>query len=683
MDSRPGKTGGRRPRPGVWAVVAMAMFAALGEGRADEPVTPAPTRGGVILDDPRALEGYTLIFPIRSTRTYLVDMRGHVARTWESRYGPGQEAYLLEDGHLLRPARMADGEAIFAGAGGGGRIQEFDAAGKIVWNFKFHNERQVQHHAITRMPNGHVMMIVWERKTPEESIAAGVNPEYAGQTDILVDSLVEVEPAGKTGGKVVWEWHLWDHLVQDHDRARANYGDVAAHPERIDANFERDAIHAALRTMAAAAPAGDDTAGKAAAKRGETRANDATFDRLKTIGYVGAGKPGSRKFQGFFPDWNHINSVSYNAKLDQLLISSRQFSEIYVIDHGTTTAEAAGHTGGRRGKGGDILYRWGNPRAYRAGTEADQRLFHQHDAQWIADGLPGAGHILVYNNGDGRPDGSNYSSVDEIVPPTADGRYERPPGKPFGPDRPSWTFTATNREDLFSPITCGAQRLPNGNTLLANGFLGSIWEVTPTKDVVWKYVVPFDMKPGTEIRPGGAGYPDAPSSPAGPKRPLQAFPAAVGMWLDLKPAQIKAFGDAEKQIGSVMNAMLTPEQRDRLKELENPRAQVAFRLEPEPAEILTPEVIARLGLTPEQKRRVDELRKGAYATIGSTLSSGQMRRFRTIVATRRSFAVGPDGPVGNAIFRAYRYPRGYLGLSRLVLQPGPTIDELATPKKPR
>jgi hypothetical protein len=82
-----------------------------------------------------------------------------------------------------------------------------------------------------------------------------------------------------------------------------------------------------------------------------------------------------------------VNSVSYNAKLDQILISVRSFNEFWIIDHSVTTKEAAGHTGGRSGKGGDLLYRWGNPSAYRAGKTSDQKLFAQHDAHWIPEGL--------------------------------------------------------------------------------------------------------------------------------------------------------------------------------------------------------------------------------------------------------------------------------------------------------
>src|SRR5262249_1102264 len=134
----------------------------------------------------------------------------------------------------------------------------------------------------------------------------------------------------------------------------------------------------------------------------------------------------------------HFNAVAYNADLDQIAVSVFRFSEFWIIDHSTTTAEAAGHQGGKSGKGGDLLYRWGNPRAYRAGTKADRKLFNQHNVHWIPKGLPGAGHVLLFNNGEDRPDGS-YSSVDELVPPTDSlGHYPLQPGKPCGPDRPLW-----------------------------------------------------------------------------------------------------------------------------------------------------------------------------------------------------------------------------------------------------
>src|SRR5205823_7110527 len=161
------------------------------------------------------------------------------------------------------------------------------------------------------------------------------------------------KPTGKTTGEVVWEWLIWDHLIQDHDSSKANYGDVAKHPERIDLNFGE----------------GEGLAPLFAQKDG--------LDKLRSIGYV-RSPPGRN--QPYNPGWTHLNSVAYNPELDQIVLSALGFSEVWIIDHSTTTAEAAGHSGGRRGKGGGLLYRWGNPRAYRAGSNTDQQLFGQHAA---------------------------------------------------------------------------------------------------------------------------------------------------------------------------------------------------------------------------------------------------------------------------------------------------------------
>ena len=144
----------------------------------------------------------------------------------------------------------------------------------------------------------------------------------------------------------------------------------AAHPGRIDVNYGL----------------------------GFTAANPKELERLKGLGYVG----GTRSIS---EDWNHTNSVAYNAALDQIMLSVHSFHEIWVIDHSTTTAEAAGSTGGKRGKGGDLLYRWGNPVVYHAGKVSDQQLFGQHHAHWIPPGRPGAGNLLVFNNGSRRPGG--------------------------------------------------------------------------------------------------------------------------------------------------------------------------------------------------------------------------------------------------------------------------------------
>ncbi len=201
-----------------------------------EPSKPAPAKVGLLLNDSRAFQGYTLIAPMFSKTTYLIDMQGKVVRTWESDYTPGVSAYLLENGHLLRPGAQQPAPSGF-GPGAGGRVQEFDGDGQLLWDFQYVNEKRLPHHDVTRLPNGNVLMIVWEKKTKEEAIAAGRRPDLVGNAGLHPDYLIEVKPTGKTTGEIVWEWHLWDHLVQDHDRSKPNFGNVSDHPELVDLNF--------------------------------------------------------------------------------------------------------------------------------------------------------------------------------------------------------------------------------------------------------------------------------------------------------------------------------------------------------------------------------------------------------------------------------------------------------------
>jgi hypothetical protein len=247
---------------------------------------------------------------------------------------------------------------------------------------------------------------------------------------MLPDYIVEVQPTYPSGGNIVWEWHVWDHLIQDYDSTKSNYGVVVNHPELIDAD-------------------GD-----------------------------------GRQLPCF---WNHMNSIHYNPRWDQIVVSVRGNSEVWVIDHSTTTAQAAGHTGGRYGKGGDLLYRWGNPACYKMGNASNQKLFEQHDAEWIDSTCPGAGNMMAFNNGVNR----NYSSIDQWVPPIDSmGNFLRTPGTAFGPTSLTWTYTATPPSSMYSWAISGAQRLPNGNTLICDGIHGIFVEVTSSGQTAWRYVNP-------------------------------------------------------------------------------------------------------------------------------------------------------------------------------------------------
>jgi hypothetical protein len=371
-------------------------------------------------------EGQILYSPMWATTTYLRHADGSLNRSWASSYFPGVAVWWLGDGTILRTIRTGSG----GGAGGsGGGVQKVEWDGTIVWDFRYNTNGVLTHHDVKSLPNGNVLLIAWETKTRAEAIAAGRNPSYVSNQGFKPDHIIEVQPTGPTSGTIVWVWHTWDHLIQDYDSSKANYGVVGDHPELIDVNYQTST---------------------------ET-------------------------------DWMHTNSIDYNQEFDQILISIHNFNEIWVIDHSTTTEEAAGHTGGNSGKGGDLLYRWGNPMTYDAGTTSDRKLFNQHDTSWIDKGCPGEGDILIFNNGANRP-GSHYSTVDEITPPVNEnGEYYLQPGSAYGPTAQTWIYTANPPTSFYAYHISGAWRLPSGNTLITNGETGLIFEVTPEGATVWQY----------------------------------------------------------------------------------------------------------------------------------------------------------------------------------------------------
>ena len=189
---------------------------------------PDDDRKGLVTATDDAFAGYTLFAPMRSGDTYLVDMNGNVVHTWSDTYPPGQSVYLLDNGHLLRTAHERTVET-FNGGGLGGRIREFDWDGKLVWDFDYSTKNKCQHHDIEPLPNGNVLILAWERKTREQALIAGRDPQLA-DGDLWPDHIVEVKPTGRRTGDIVWEWHVWDHLVQDRDPNKNNYGKIADHP---------------------------------------------------------------------------------------------------------------------------------------------------------------------------------------------------------------------------------------------------------------------------------------------------------------------------------------------------------------------------------------------------------------------------------------------------------------------
>ena len=318
-----------------------------------------------------------------------------------------------------------------------GGNREIDPEGNVVWEYSYS-----QHHDLLKLPNGNVLILSSVRSS-REAVALGANPDNISCPFLGGPAVVEIRPTGPDGGEVVWRWSALDHLIQDFDPEKPNYGTVADHPERIDVNFN-----------------------------------------LSEARCFGARRPA----------WIHANALDYNADLDQIMITVRHFSEIWIIDRSTSIAEAAGHAGGNVGKGGDLLYRWGNPRAYQRGTVADQRLFFPHNAHWIPEGLPGAGNVLIFNNGNEYPGFERgYSSVDEIALPADGYAYRLDEGAAYGQNEVVWRYVADPPQAFYATLGSSAQRLPNGNTLIADSISHRIFEASRLGRTVWEFAAPEQL----------------------------------------------------------------------------------------------------------------------------------------------------------------------------------------------
>ena len=391
---------------------------------------------GTFYNDGGSHEGYTLYTPWSSTASYLINNDGEIVHKWNSGlfHLLGMGAYLTEDGELIRSEYDGIcelGKWNYNAGGMTGRVAKYDWDGECIWKFPYYSETYCLHHDIAVLPNGNILMTAWENKTKDEAIAAGLNTDNWDDT-MLIDKIIEVNPTiwdpieKNYDEAIVWEWHAWDHLIQNYDPTKDNYNVVEDHPELIDINLIQ------------------------------------------------------------YQDFLHTNSMEYIEEFNQILLSLRHINEIVVIDHTTTTQQAAGHEGGEYGQGGDLLYRWGNSSNY--GRAGDQQLFLQHDARVIESGCPGEGHFTVFNN-QNPDDVGKFSTVIEIDPPVdEDGFYYLEEDCAFGPSEPDWIWgDEYNKDRFYVNDMGGAQRLPNGNTLICDAPNGRIFEVNQEDEVIWQY----------------------------------------------------------------------------------------------------------------------------------------------------------------------------------------------------
>jgi hypothetical protein len=386
---------------------------------------------GVDINEEGATEGYTFFSPIRSSSAFLVDNCGFLVNQWDRDWRPGLSGYLLENGLMLR---CNNSPGNFPQYSSGGIVELVDWDNNVMWSYDFAEAGVYnQHHDLAYMPNGNIIVLGWEVIEVEEQEELG--KENVTGSDLWGEFVWEVRPVGTDDIEIVWEWHLKDHFIQDHDDTKETFGVIADNIGLVD------------------------------------------------IDYSGPGWWSSR-------DWWHANAIDYNPGKDQILINARNNNELWIIDHSTTTEEAASNEGGNSGKGGNLLFRWGNPMAYDNGTPDDLRMYGSHGHYWIPEGLPNAGNIMYFNNGENRPEGY-YSTIEMLTPlENADGSYALDSDNFYGPREPTVVYQAPQPFDFVSRFLSNGQQLPNGNVLINEGEFGRLFEVNSDMEIVWQYKSP-------------------------------------------------------------------------------------------------------------------------------------------------------------------------------------------------
>lgn len=367
-------------------------------------------------------EGYILYAPLFSKTTLLIDRNGQIKHTWKSKYNPAQSVYLLDNGILLHTGN--DSSSFFFN--GGGVIEKINARSEVVWRYVISDSLNRQHHDVYPMPNGNILALVWEKIPRREAIKCGRDSTKCGNY-IWSEKIIEIKPVGSDKAELVWQWRVWDHLVQDRDPAFKNYANITASNGRLNINCRASVSE----------------------------------------------------------DWLHFNSITYDPQEDEILISNRNLCEIYIIDHSTSTAEAAGSKGGRSGRGGDILYRWGNDQNFA--INHPQQLFGQHHATWLYDSNGKRGDILLFNNGTQRGGENEYSEILQLNVQKRANAYPLNESGAYEPTSASWRYLDTIVRHFFSYNVSSAQRLKNGNTLICEGAKGRFFEVNLQGETVWQF----------------------------------------------------------------------------------------------------------------------------------------------------------------------------------------------------
>src|SRR5688572_8794514 len=419
-------------RTSALTAAAVAFLSTL--GLAGPSVFPT---GTTIFDPARAWSGFTVLSPLQAQGAIVIDMNGKVVKQWDGfNNSAGGPSRVLPNGDVIAAAGARQGRQESF------ELVQRDFAGNVVWRLDHNEEIPTndgktqqslrQHHDWQRedFPAGYYSPDFMPARSGSNTLVlAHTDRRVPGIADVLLqdDRIIEVSPKGE----IVWQWSAGDHIDELGFDARA-----------------RESIRGA-------------------------RAGGA--GRAGAAGRAGRGAAAPAAF-----DWLHLNSATYlgpNRWFDagdkrfapnNVIVSSREASLLAII-----------------ARNGSIVWRLGPNFLESDATRAIGQIIGQHHAHFIPKGLPGAGNLLVFDNG-----GSSGYGEPSGIAPRGTGVYARANSRVLEIDPVTlalvWSYTAGAQ--FFSTNISGAQRLPNGNTLITEGAGGRVFEVTSERQIVWEFM---------------------------------------------------------------------------------------------------------------------------------------------------------------------------------------------------
>ena len=399
-------------------------------------------KGTTIYDPEKAWSGYTLM-PIDKKGAVLIDMNGNVVRYWKDFQGFPNK--MLPGGYIM--GSLGARESVY-GYQDQADLTEIDWDGNVVWSF---NKKEYieepdgkkkywlarQHHDYQREGNP-----VGYYVPGMEARVDGGNTLILCHEDVYNKKISDKRLLDDCIIEVDWEGNIiWKWNVNEH------FKELGFDEVQKNVLFRNPNLH-----------------------------------------------PIDKEGQS---DWMHINSMSVlgpNKWYDQ---GDERFNPENII----WDARESNICAIISKKTGKIVWQIGPDFTKTRELKLIGQIIGQHHCHMIPQGLPGAGNILIFDNGGwagyGAPsrtskDGSkadlrDHSRILEINPVTLE---------------LVWSFTGADFTNVAMPITAparfysqlisSAQRLPNGNTLITEGCAGRLFEVTPEKEVVWEYYAPFN-----------------------------------------------------------------------------------------------------------------------------------------------------------------------------------------------